>query len=112
YLLSGSAIGLAYNVVQLVPAIFLIVTRKFLLPNPFGLYFNFIADQVIGYLLASSGSAALAVAMEFKRFYNENGVKEFDRFFRKAEASAASTLVATLAMIVLSIISARFLFKD
>ncbi|GLJ46629.1 hypothetical protein SUGI_0982560 [Cryptomeria japonica] len=123
YLVLVSLIAFGYNVLQIILQIFFLITRRYLRPT-FTLFFDFIADKVVAYCLASSASAALGVAFEARRGFHtffipillldddNQDIKKVDKFFVKAETSAALALVATFTMILVSIISARFLFKN
>ncbi|XP_059067998.1 CASP-like protein 4D1 [Cryptomeria japonica] len=113
YLVAGSAVGVLYNVLQMGPAIYLILTRKLLLSYPFELYFDILADQVIGYLLVSIASAAFAVALELRGEHDHffHGGEVLPSYLKEAEFSAVLALIATLPMIVTSMLSAYVLFK-
>ncbi|KAH9310027.1 hypothetical protein KI387_037938, partial [Taxus chinensis] len=62
YLLSASMIACGFSIIQLIPELYRMRTGEVLIPEHIILYFNFITDQVIAYLLLSSTSAGMTAS--------------------------------------------------
>ncbi|XP_038894422.1 CASP-like protein 4D1 [Benincasa hispida] len=124
YMLSVAIIGLAHTILQLSFSIYHLLTQNIPLWN--GLpQFNYYADQVITWVLATAAGAGFAVSAELKSFVDSHSTveKEFgedygffspqvdeqksliDDFFDKANIATAILFLAFLSMATLILLS-------
>ncbi|GLJ38467.1 hypothetical protein SUGI_0783530 [Cryptomeria japonica] len=116
YLLSASMIACGFSTIQLIPELYRMYTGEVLVPEEFILYFNFITDQVIAYLLLSSTSAGMTASELVRNGYNKvwpslcsgNG---FWSFCAQAAASVSMSFFAFLIMASLALLSGYRLAK-
>ncbi|XP_022137163.1 CASP-like protein 4D1 [Momordica charantia] len=121
YVLSIAIIGLAHTILQLGFSLYHVLTQN--IPFWNGLpQFNYYADQVLAWVLASAAGAGFAVTAELKRLVDENiknAVGDYelfipavdqqesliDDFFDKANIATAILFLAFLSMATLLLLS-------
>ncbi|CAK9312328.1 unnamed protein product [Citrullus colocynthis] len=121
YVLSVTIIGLAHTILQLGFSIYHVITQNIPFWNGLPL-FNYYADQVITWVLATAVGAGFAVTAELKRFVDSRIDRELgdygffspqvdeqksliDEFFDKAYIATAILFLAFLSMATLLLLS-------
>lgn len=116
YLLSASMIACGFSVIQLVPELYRMHTGEVLIPEEIILYFNFICDQFLAYLLLSSTSAGMTASNLVRKGYDVvwlslcNGTG-FWSFCAQAAASVSMAFLAFLITASLALLSGYRLAK-
>ncbi|KAI5670703.1 hypothetical protein M9H77_11067 [Catharanthus roseus] len=108
YLLATTVIGLAYSLLQIAFAIFLVSTGN-TVANGLVL-FDFYADKAASYLLATGAAASFALTHYLKNQVGTSSNKE-DKFLNMANAAASLCLLGFLFSAISSIFSSYALPK-
>lgn len=116
YLLSASMIACGFSVIQLVPELYRMHTGEVLIPENIILYFNFICDQFLAYLLLSSTSAGMTASNLVRKGYDLVWLSlcsgtGFWSFCAQAAASVSMAFLAFLIMASLALLSGYRLAK-
>lgn len=116
YLLSSSMIACGFSVIQLIPELYRMHTGEVLIPEVIILYFNFICDQFLAYLLLSSTSAGMTASDLVRKGYDVVWLSlcsgtGFWSFCAQAAASVSMAFLAFLIMASLALLSGYRLAK-
>ncbi|KAL5762972.1 hypothetical protein ACOSP7_019236 [Xanthoceras sorbifolium] len=116
YVIATAAAGFVYTIIQIPFAIYHAIKEKRLFRNQFLPEFDFYADKMVAFLLATGVGAGFAITFELKKFVRdflsslENlGVDEGDfpinKFLDKANMAIGLLFLGFLCMAILSIFS-------
>ncbi|XP_028793248.1 CASP-like protein 4D1 [Neltuma alba] len=112
YMLAIIVIGLAYSLVQTSFSIFGLVSGSdALFKGDIAYIFNFYADKIISYLLATGAAAGFGASQDVHRIFDDTLNLNLNDFFAKANASASLLLIAFICSAVASIYSSYELPK-
>lgn len=117
YLLSASMIACGFSVIQLIPELYRMHTGEVLIEQEeIILYFNFICDQFLAYLLLSSTSAGMTASGLVRNGYDVVWLSlcsgtGFWSFCAQAAASVSMAFLAFLIMASLALLSGYRLAK-
>ncbi|CAI9116091.1 OLC1v1017157C1 [Oldenlandia corymbosa var. corymbosa] len=110
YLLSASVVGLAYSFLQTALTVLLVTTGNRIGADSM-LLFDFYADKVISYVVATGAAAGFGLSVDLKRLLNAVDTSELNTFLHKAEAAASLCLLAFVLTALSSIFSSLSLPK-
>ncbi|KAL7253143.1 hypothetical protein ACSBR1_007631 [Camellia fascicularis] len=109
YMLATIVIGIAYTLLQTVFTIYQLSTGNRLGGDRL-FQFDFYADKVMSYILATGAAAGFGATIDLKSVF-EGTSSSFDQFFNKGKAAASLLLLGFLCAAVLSIFSSLALPK-
>ncbi|KAK4279891.1 hypothetical protein QN277_011594 [Acacia crassicarpa] len=105
YMLAVIVIGLVYSLIQTSLAIFSMVSGDDVFKGKIANIFNFYADKIISYLLATGAAAGLGASEDLHRIFDATLNLNLDDFFAKANTSASFLFIAFICSAIASIYS-------
>ncbi|KAJ7975814.1 CASP-like protein [Quillaja saponaria] len=111
YMLATIVIGFAYNLLQMAMSIYHVIKGNHLLSGDAAYLFDFYADKVISYLLATGAAAGLGVSKDIHPILKEIVGLPLDSFFAKTNASASLLLLGFVTTAIASVFSSYSLPK-
>ncbi|XP_034703558.1 CASP-like protein 4D1 [Vitis riparia] len=111
YMLFALVVGLPYTLLQIVFGIYHVSMGKRISSSGESLLqFDFYADKVMSYILATGTGAAFGATLDLKEVFSELG-SNYNNFFNKGSAAASFILFAFLFTAVSSVFSSLALPK-
>ncbi|KAL4297987.1 hypothetical protein GQ457_09G029520 [Hibiscus cannabinus] len=111
YMLASIIFGFVYSLAQTALSLYHIIKGSPLFTGDAVFVFNFYADKVISYLLATGSAAGFGATKDLKASADALGLTDLDGYFDKGFASASLLLLAFLCAALLSIFSSYALPK-
>ncbi|KAK4395530.1 CASP-like protein 4D1 [Sesamum angolense] len=107
YVFGTGAIGFLYTLIQIPFTVYNVVKEKRLIRNGFLQEFDFYADKVMAFLLASGVGVGFGVSFELKRVLGDVLGRKSKKFLDMGSISAGILLVGFVSMALLCIISSN-----
>ncbi|XP_030512567.1 CASP-like protein 4D1 [Rhodamnia argentea] len=110
YMLGTIVVGAAYTLIQIARTLCRISKGNQPITSDASALFDFFADKIASYVLATGSAAGFGATKDLKLFF-EGTVLAFDKFFDKGYAAASLLLLAFVCAALLSIVSSFALPK-